>query len=51
MVFAPVTVPVDASTVNGSTVHLYKLSGGAVTLLKELKQELGISAASVGRVG
>ncbi len=39
MMFAPVTVPVDASTVDGSTVHLFKLSGGTATLLKELRQE------------
>jgi hypothetical protein len=45
MVFAPVTVPVDAATVNGATVHLFKLKGGAVTLQKEFRQELGKVAA------
>lgn len=51
MIFAPTTVPVDASTVNGSTVHLFKISGGSVTLLKELKQELGIFQATGGAQG
>jgi dienelactone hydrolase len=51
MIFAPVTVPVDASTVNGSSVHLYKISGGTITRLKELKQELGIFAATGGASG
>ncbi len=51
MIFAPVTVPVDASTVNGSTVHLYKISGGTVTRLKELKEELAIYQATGGVSG
>lgn len=51
LVFAPVTVPVDASTVNGTTVHLFKLAGGTATLLKELKAELGLFQATAGAQG
>ncbi len=51
MIFAPITVPVDASTVNGSTVHLFKIQGGTTTLLKEFRQELGTFAATAGASG
>jgi hypothetical protein len=43
MMLAQTSVPVDASTVVGGNVFLYKLNGTDVppTLVKELKQELG----------
>lgn len=51
MLLAQVSFPVDAETVNGSTVHLYRLSGGTATRLKELKQELAIYRRSMGAAG
>jgi hypothetical protein len=45
MVMAPTSLPVDASTVNGSTVLLYDMTGGTPTLVRELKHELGLAAA------
>jgi len=51
MMLAQVTIPLDASTVNGSTVHVFKIQGGTITRLKELKQELGIFAATSGASG
>lgn len=44
MLLAQTSVPVAAGTVNGANVYLYKLSGGAPVLVKELKQELGRAA-------
>lgn len=44
LVFAPVTVPVNAATVNACNVHLYKITGGTPTLLAEFKREAGASA-------
>jgi pimeloyl-ACP methyl ester carboxylesterase len=51
MMLAQVTFPLDASTVNGSTVHVFKIRGGTISRLKELKQELGIFAATSGAAG
>jgi hypothetical protein len=50
MILAPSTMPLDADTVNGATVRLVKLKGGA-TVLKELKQEFGIFQATGGLLG
>jgi hypothetical protein len=47
MMIAQTSVPVDAGTVNGANVHLFKLdpAGGVPTVVRELKQELGILGA------
>ncbi len=54
MLLAPIAgTPIDATSVNGATVFLFKLpaGGGAPVLLRELKQELGIFAATSGAAG
>jgi hypothetical protein len=51
MILAPVTMPVDASTVNGGTVRVFKLKNGAVTPLKEFKREFGLACATNGALG
>jgi hypothetical protein len=51
MMLAQVTFPVDATTVNGSTVHVFKIQGGNITRLKELKQEIAIFQITSGTSG
>ncbi len=46
LVFAPVTVPVDVSTVNSCNVHLFKIVGGVATLQAEFKREAGAFAGA-----
>jgi hypothetical protein len=46
MVFAPVTVPVDASTANACNVHLFKFVGGVPVLQAEFKREAGQSVGA-----
>ena len=46
LIFAPVTVPVDVSTVNACNVLLYKLANGGATLLAEFQREAGASAGA-----
>ncbi|HET6436708.1 MAG TPA: hypothetical protein VFG59_01510 [Anaeromyxobacter sp.] len=41
MILAPTSGPIDASTVNGGNVFLFKLVGNAVSLVPELKAFLG----------
>jgi hypothetical protein len=41
MMLAQTSGPIDASTVNGANVFLYRLGGAAPVLVRELKYELG----------
>ena len=47
MLLAQTSGPIDASTVNGANVFIYKLSGTGPTLVRELKAELGAFGAGV----
>ncbi len=50
MILAATSVPVDAGTVHGGNVLLYRLdpAGGAPTLLPELKHQLALAQAGAG---
>jgi hypothetical protein len=41
MMLGQTSAPIDASTVNGGNVYVYRLSGGTATLVPELKALLG----------
>jgi hypothetical protein len=45
MMLAQTSVPVDAGTVTGANVHLFRIDGATATLVKELKRELGAAQA------
>lgn len=45
MLLAQTSGPIDASTVNGANVLVFRLSGGAATPVRELKQQLGAAQA------
>ncbi len=47
MMLAQTSGPIDASTVNGANVLVYKLGGAAPVLVRELKAELGAFGAGV----
>lgn len=47
MLLAQTSGPIDASTVNGANVLVYKLGGAAPVLVRELKAELGALGAGV----
>lgn len=47
MLLAQTSGPIDASTVNGANVLVYKLGGAAPVLVRELKAELGAFGAGV----
>jgi hypothetical protein len=51
MMLGQVTFPLDANSVNGSTVHVFKIQGSTITRLPELKQEIGIFQATGGAAG
>jgi len=40
MMLAQTSAPIDAGTVNGANVHVFRLGGATPTLVRELKQEL-----------
>jgi hypothetical protein len=50
MMLAQVTFPLDASTVTGFNVHVFKVQGSTVTPLKELKQQIGLFQLGLGGV-
>lgn len=49
MILAPTSAPVRSSTVNATTVQLYKLSGGTATKLTDLAGALGAGTPAAAR--